>query len=514
MINKLRFVLFISLLAFGKLCLAQPDQATLTTLNQYYAKAITDWNVPGMAVAIVSGDSVYLAKGYGVRDVKSGMAVDENSLFAVASNTKAFTAAALAILVDQKKIDWNDQVISYLPWFELYDPYVSNQMTIRDLLTHRSGLKTFSGDLIWYGSNYTREQVIRKSKYLKPSYGFREQFGYSNIMYIAAGEIIPAVTGFSYDEFLKNKLLFPLGMQHSVLSVNELEGLNNVAQPHTYVDGKPMVIPWLNWDNVGPAGALISCASDMARWLQFQLNNGITGLDTLISAKAMYEMHSAQTVLPVSKYSTTRFPSTHLKAYGLGWTIMDYQGKKVIAHNGGYDGMISQTVFIPEANIGFVILTNALSNMYYPLMYKTLDMLLNKPEQHDWSAEMLAFMKGNEEREKAAKVKIDASRVPNTHPSLKPDDYTGYYTCPIYDSVRVYTEKGQLMMQFERSRSFKAVLTHWHYDTFTVEFKDLPSLPKGFVTFTLNLDAKAAEMSIFLDNPDFDFTELELKRLN
>jgi CubicO group peptidase (beta-lactamase class C family) len=483
-------------------------------LNNYLVKAIADWNVPGMAIAIVNKDSILWKGSYGVADTRNPKAVDEHTLFAVASNTKAFTSAALAMLVDDGLIRWDDKVKKYLPWFQMYDPYVSNHMTIRDLLTHRSGLKTFSGDLIWYGSNYSREDVIRKAAFLKPAYGFREQFGYSNIMYMAAGEIIPAVTGYSWEEYLHNKLLNPLQMNRSVLSVGELEGMENVAQPHTYIKNRVVPIPWLDWDNMGPAGSLISSSHDMANWLIMNLNEGIFRKDTLLSSQRVFEMQSAITPLPVSKAASLRFPSTHFRAYGLGWSMMDYLGYKIVTHNGGYDGMISQTILIPEAGLGCVILTNSLSNLYYPVMYTLLDVLLNNPNNRDWSSEILEQIRKAEQADARKKSDWEAQRNTGTIPSVSLDSFSGFYGCPIYDTIQVYRSQGSLMIQFSRSAGFKGKLTHWHFDTFELEFTDFPSLPKGYATFFLNREGKPDELQIYLDNPDFDFTELVLKRLN
>ncbi|MBS4062321.1 MAG: serine hydrolase [Bacteroidetes bacterium] len=512
--KKLLFPLFLAvILHFNVSLSAQVHPAKLEFLDLYYQKAMENWNVPGMAIAIVSKDSVLFVKGFGVIDIYTKQAVDENTLFAVASNTKAITAAALAMLVDQGKISWNDKVVKHLPYFALYDPYVTQNMTIRDLLTHRSGLKTFAGDLIWYGSTYTREDIIRKARYLKPTYGFREQFGYSNLMYITAGEIVPAVTGMSWDDFIRQNFMQPLGMERSTLHVSELAMKDNVAQPHTYVDGKLKPIPWMDWDNMGPAGSLISSASEMASWLQMNLNNGSFNGKSMISAACMFEMQSPNTINNVTQASLRRFPSTHFKSYGLGWSLMDYLGRKVVSHNGGYDGMISQTLFIPEENIGFVILTNSLSSLYYPLMYQTLDVLLDNPVEKDWSAEILPLIKSGEESQKKEYERLNAERVKNTKHTLKLNDYTGFYGCPLYDSIQVREENGKLMLEFMRSPDFLGTMVHWHHDTFEIEFQPLPSLPKGFVTFRLDRNGKVESMEIFLDNPDFDFTEFDLKKL-
>jgi CubicO group peptidase (beta-lactamase class C family) len=493
---------------------AQLDSKKLDILDQYYKRAVKEWNVPGMAVAITTPNGQLFAKGYGITDITTKQAVNEHTLFAVASNTKAFTAAALALLVEQKKLNWNDKVRKHLPWFELYDPWVSDQMTVRDLLTHRSGLKTFSGDLIWYASKYSRREVIEKARYLKPVFGFREQFGYSNILYIAAGELIPEITGQSWDEFVRQNLMIPLEMNRSTLHVSLLASIDNVAQPHTYVDGQLKQIPWVDWDNVGPAGSLISSASEMANWLQMHLAQGNFNGRQIMRAESVRAMQEAVTPLPVSKAFSERFPSTQFRAYGLGWSLFNYMGRKIITHNGGYDGMISQTVLIPEQGLGFVILTNSLSNMYYPLMYKTLDILLDVSEQRDWSSEHLAQHRINEEKKKEERSIIAASRVKNTKPSLQLNEYEGFYGSKVYDSIQVYRKDGQLRLQMMKTPEFLAKLTHWHYDTFEMEFLTQPSLPRGFVTFELDRNGKPLQMKLFLDNPDFDFSELAPMRLS
>lgn len=503
---------FLTFVAFGfSLALfSQPSAQQIIQLDEYFQKALTDWNVPGMAIAIVSNDSVYLAKGYGVTDVLTRQKVDENTLFAVASNTKAFTAAALAMLVDEGKLSWDDKVQQFLPWFELYNPYVSHEMTITDLLTHRSGLTTFSGDLIWYGSNYDRKTIIEKAKYLQPQHGFREQFGYSNIMYLTAGEVIPAISDESWDDFVQSRILSPLGMKRSTLHVKDLAQRENVAQPHTYIKGEPKMIPWLDWDNIGPAGSLISSASEMGLWLQFQLNEGIVGQDTLLSSNRFFEMQSPKTINNLSRGAVNRFPSTHFKAYGLGWGLMDYLGRKIVSHNGGYDGMISQSLFIPEEKIGFVILTNSLSSVYYPLMYKILDVLLNNDEQKDWSTEVLSQIKKGEAFAQKQNDQLEAERDKQTKPSLPLKAYTGTFTCPIYDVVEVSQKDGELYLTMKDTPIFHGSLSHWQYNSFKVIFPEAPSLPPGLVTFQINRDGNVEEMEIFIDNPDFDFTEMKL----
>jgi len=396
----------------------------------------------------------------------------------------------------------------------MYDPYVTAQMTVEDLLSHRSGLKTFSGDLIWYGSTYSREEIIRKIKFLKPEYGFREHFGYSNLMFITAGELIPALTGTSWDDFIKERILNPLNMNRSTLHVSALHHLDNIAQPHTYVDNELRQIPWLDWDNMGPAGSLISSANDMANWLQMNLSKGVFGKDTLVSRRQLFELWSPRTIIGVSAGSMAMFPETNFKSYGLGWSLMDYNGYKVIGHNGGYDGMISQTFFVPEANVGVVIMTNALSSLYYPLYYHTLDELLNVEVKQNWNDELRQRIQKNEARQKEYIKAQEDKRVLNTTPSLPLDQYAGIFGGNIYDTISISLNNKQLELQFARSPQFFATLNHWHYNTFQIEFKAFPSLPKGYVTFEIDRRGNITGIEIFLDNPDFDFTEFDLLKLN
>lgn len=483
----------------------------LSELTKYYDQALHDWEVPGMAVAIVKDDQVIFAEGFGLREIGGNEAVDEQTMFPIASNTKAFTAAALAILVDQGKIDWNDKVIEHLPWFRMYNPYVTANMTIRDLLSHRSGLATFSGDLLWYGTTYNRQEIVERARYLEPVYGFRENFGYSNIMYVAAGLIIPAVSGQSWDDFVEANFLDPLQMNRSITSTTQLSNFDNVASPHTDFNDEVIVVDYLNWDNVAPAGAIISSVSDVAQWLKLQLNRGIWDGDTIFSPQQSHEMWSQHTVQGVSGWSEKNWPSTTFKSYGLGWSLSNYLGHKIVGHSGGYDGMISYTCMVPDQDLAFVILTNKNSSLYYPLIYKTLDVFLDGGDK-DWSAFMLDIMDKSASRDAAVKEEKIKSRVESTQPSLDLNAYTGIYTSEMYGDAEVKLEQGKLSVQLVPAPQFIGRLKHWHFDTFEITFTEFPSLPPGFCTFVLDKEGKVSELKIDVPNPDFDFTELKFNR--
>ncbi len=508
---RILFLLVISTQAF-----AQNDKGIekkIKYLDNYYEQSLKDYNVPGMAVAIVKDGKVIFSKGYGVRNVDTGEPVDGNTLFAIASNTKSFTAASLAMMVDEGKLKWDDKVEDYLPWFRLYAPYVSENFTIRDLLCHRSGLATFSGDLIWYGTDLSTEQVVRNARFLKPVYGFRAHYGYSNIMFMAAGLVLEKVSGRSWTDFVTQRLIKPLHMDRSLTSTKQLPGVEDVSAPHNDFNDGLITIPWLNWDNIQAAGGIISSVNDLSKWLIFQMNQGVTAEgDTLLSAARFHDMWAANTIENVSAGAEKRWPSTHFKAYGLGWGTFDYLGRKIIGHGGGYDGFITNTTFIPEENLGFIILTNKNTSLYYPLMYKTLDVFLGNKEETDWSKMILDLINKRDEMDKKAEEKAEAERNKDSQPTLPQDAYLGTYNCEMYGDAKVYMEEGQMKVHLMPTEIFVGDLTHWEYNTWQIEFKKVPSLPKGKVNFTIDENGKVTDMLIDVPNPDFDFTELKFHK--
>jgi len=504
---KIRLYLLISLFLTGIAGLSAQEYNKAKELDSYFQKALTTWKVPGMAVAIIKNDSIILLKGYGLKETGKAGRVDENTSFAVASNTKSFTASAIGILVDEGKIKWDDKVVDYLPRFRLYDPYVTQSMTIRDLLSHRSGLETFSGDLIWYGSSYSRDEVIKRAAFLKPKYGFRTTYGYSNIMYLTAGQIVAEVSGMSWDDFISQRILKPLGMKNTNTSISKLDLKGNTALPHNDVDEKIIAINYLNWDNIGPAGSINSSAADMIKWIQLQLHKGKWDNETIISEKSLRQQWSPQTIQQVSSFSEKLWPSTHFKNYGMGWSLMDYHGKKVISHSGGYDGMISFTGFVPEADLGFVILTNNNSSLYYPLSFKILDTYLSH-DTTDWSAKFYELIESNKEAEKKAKEDDALRYIPDTSPTLSLEKYTGTYLSEIYGEVKVELKDNKLYLSFIPTPIFHSPLEHWQYNTFKIRFADVPSLPEGKAAFIIETD-QVQKLLIDVPNPDFDFTELE-----
>lgn len=336
-------------------------------LDDYVARALKEFEVPGLAVAIVKDGKVELIKGYGVRKLGEPAPVDEQTLFGIASNTKAFTAAALAILVDEGRISWDDPVIKHLPGFQMYDPYVTREMTVRDLLTHRSGLGLGAGDLMFFPpTTFTRDEIVARLRYIKPATSFRSKYAYDNVLYLVAGQVVAAVSGKSWDEFIKERIFAPLGMTTSNTSVKDLRPGGNFVSPHQKVEGTLQPVPYMDISNTAPAGAINSNVAEMSKWALAQLNEGAIhsgqnggGDRRLFSARQSHEMWTAQTPIPSGnpppQLSALR---SNFSAYGLGWGLNDYRGHKVVSHSGGLLGMVSRVRMIPDMKLGIVVLTN------------------------------------------------------------------------------------------------------------------------------------------------------------
>jgi CubicO group peptidase (beta-lactamase class C family) len=365
-------------------------------------------------------------------------------------------------------------------------------MTVRDLLCHRSGLDR--GDLMWYGSGYGRNEIIRRARFLKPSWSFRSQFGYQNIMYLAAGQIIPAVTGKSWDDFIKDRFFKPLGMAATSTSVNDLKSSANVSTPHAKVDEKVAPIPWRNIDNIAPAGSINSNVAEMAAWVRLQLADGEFAGQRLLSSGAVKETQKSHTVVPYEVPWTLLFPEAHFLNYGLGWFLSDYRGRKVVEHGGNIDGMSALVAFIPEEKLGLVILTNLSgSELRTALKLRIFDAFMGG-EAKDWSAIHLKTMKSFEAQGKAAEKKQNDGRIKDTKPSLALDKYAGTYQDEMYGDVKVeQDESGKLVARY--NRAFTGDLEHWHYDTFQATWRDR-MLGKSLVTFRLNAQGKVEAVKI------------------
>ncbi len=506
------YLLTILAVASALYSVAQPYRKELKALDQYLEQALDDWNVPGMAVAIVKDGETIFSKGYGVRNTSTGEPVDGHSAFAIASNTKAVTAAALAILVDEGKIHWDDRVQDYLPWFQLYDPYVSANLTIRDLLCHRSGLETFSGDLLWYGSQHSRHEVLKRARHLKPKYGFREKFGYQNILFLAAGEIVPAVTGQSWDAFVNERIIAPLNMSNTHLSTSTVNRAANVAQPHNEVNGTNVPIAWVNWDNIAPAGSIITSVSDWSAWLKLQLGQGTLNETVFWSPERTREMWTVHTPEAISERREQIYPTLTFAGYGLGWQLFNHHGHKVVAHGGGYDGMVSRSALVPDQQLGVIVVTNSNTILSYAATYRILDVFLGVKNLTDWSALFKSLAKREEPDHDNALNGV--TRIENTHPTHDLAKYAGTYRDDMYGDLTLKLVGDQLAFQFEPTPLFRGTLRHYHYDTFRLNWGVTMMLPPGMVRFDLGNNGLPAGLHVEVINPDFDFTELNFIKLD
>ncbi|MFN8334675.1 MAG: serine hydrolase [Cyclobacteriaceae bacterium] len=491
--------------------IAQPD---LKKLDAYYAKALAAWEVPGMSVAIVKDGKVIFSQGYGVKEVGKSERPDGNTLYAIASNSKAFTTAAIAMMVKEGKLSFDDKVRKFLPYFELYDPYVSQDVTVRDLLCHRVGFETFSGDAIWYLSdNLSAEQIIRRAKYLPQSYNFRAGYGYSNVMYITAGEVMRTVAGKPWGNIIQERIFNPLGMSRSVTSSKYIGQKGNFASPHAYTENKHVAIPWEDWEAIAATGGIVSSVEDMSKWMIFNLNNGIWGKDTLLTTQLRNTLWTPHNVFTVNN-ADDNF-DTHFRAYGLGWDLSDYKGKMRVGHTGGYSGMLSIVAMIPDEKLGIVVLTNGMKGgLMTSVVNYTIDAFL-KAKERDYSSEYLANFKRFSAEDTRIPDRIKA-RVEGTKPSVPTDKYVGTYYADIYGNIEIKKEGDKLRMSFEHSKKFNATLEHWHYDVWKIKWdnsEELSWFQFGTVQFKLDNNLNVQELVFDVPNDDIWFYELKPKKI-
>jgi CubicO group peptidase (beta-lactamase class C family) len=492
-------------------------------IDEVVERARRTFEVPGIAVAVVKDGKVVLAKGYGVRKLGETAPVTADSLFRIASNTKAFTTAALAILVDEGKLHWDDRVIDHLPEFQMYDPYVTREMTVRDLLTHRSGLGLGAGDLMfWPATDFTREEIVRRIRFLKPATSFRSRYAYDNLLYLVAGQIVGHVTGKSWDDFVRERIFVPLGMLHTNSSTRALIAAADVANPHARADGKLVALSQTDHDNNAPAGSINSSVGDLAKWMIVQLNHGAYAGGRLFSAERSSEMWSGQTILPIEDLpagapAAMAQIQPQFNQYGLGWMLRDYRGRKMVYHTGTLAGYVSRVTMIPEINLGIVVLTNQEeAGAHASIAYSILDEYLSAPAV-DWvpafrEMARLEAAEGEDEVKKSS-----AGRNANSRPSLPLASYAGWYRDAWYGDVAVTENFGRLVISFTHTKQLTGDLEHWQYDTFVARWKDRTLAADAFVTFTLGADGSVQQMKMAPVSPltdfSFDFQDLDLRRL-
>ncbi len=440
-------------------CAATPDRKIskkLNKLEKYINGMMEDTQVPGLAMGIIRNGKVIYARGFGYRDLEEKLPVTSKTLFAIGSCTKAFTTLAISILVDEGIVKWNNPVRDYLPGFTLKDAYITANMTVRDLVTHRSGLPRH--DALWYGSPFSRRELFDRLRYLNFSAGFREKYQYNNLMFMTAGVLVGQQTNSTWEDFVSSRILNPLNMTNSNFSVEDTRQADDFAQPYAIEDEKIKKIPFRNIDEIGPAGSINSCIDDMLKWIQLHLDKGKIGETQLVSESEMQAMHTPHMHISSNMESNER---SHAN-YGLGWSISMYRGYKWVQHSGGIDGFTTSTSFLPFDNIGIFVVNNAASSISSLAAMYAMDLLLDL-EPVDRYAKMKTAREKAKEQEKDKK---EEERVENTQPSHALTDYAGEYEHPAYGLVSITHDSDTLSGNFN---TFEFGLEHYHYDVFETD---------------------------------------------
>ncbi len=514
--NKIKLIALLVLItcnSFAQISEQQVDELVENTLKSF--------DVPGIAVAIVKDGKVVLSKGYGVKSILTKERVDANTLFGIASNSKAFTTSALAMLVDEKKINWDDKVIQYFPNFKMYNEYVTNEFTIRDLVTHRSGLGLGAGDLmIWPdGSDFTATDIIHNLQFLKPVSAFRTKYDYDNLLYIVAGEVIAKVSGKSWCDFIEERIMKPLEMNNSAASFVRLKDTTNIIAPHVPTDGKLKIISRYKNQTFDAAAGIYSSVNDLSKWMILQLQNGKYGSEKqyqLFSKKEQNEMWSLQTIIPVN----TRPPyNTHFSGYGLGWFLSDVKGYKQVTHTGGLEGIVTQTTLFPELNLGILVLTNQQSGAAFSAITNTIkDSYLDIPFAN--------YVEIYSKREKDNIAEADktttevwAKVTKNQKDKLKINlkKYQGFYVDNWFGKIELLEKKGKLFFKSIRSPQLAGEVFFYKENTFTVKWNNRSFNADAFLFFEMDEKGESygLKMKPISDLTDFsyDFQDLDFVRV-
>lgn len=451
--------------------IAQP-QFIKKGLDAYIVQGMKDWDIPGLAIAIVKDGKITFMKGYGVKDMETGEPVNENTLFFIASNTKLFTGTALAQLEYNKKLSLDDKVIKYFPEFRLYDSSSTALVTIKDLLSHRIGTKTFQGDFTFWNSSYNRREIINKMRLLKPTGQFRQDYGYCNSCFLTAGEIIPRVSGKPWEVYIYDSLIVPLQMTHTQTLSGNAGNFPNIARPYTSLfTGTLQRLPYDQIDNIAPAGSLVSCVSDMAKWLQMQLDTGKYNGKQIIPHQVVLKTRDVN-IISGSRRSAI-YP-THFRGYGLGVFASDYNGHQIYYHTGGAFGFVTNTCFVPEENIGITILTNNDGQNFFELLrYQILDAYLGVPYVNRQTIALQQYNKDKKEA-KAFLDTMQSLKNNNAIPPLIIDAYAGKYSNPVYGNIEIEKVSArQLKIHFLHHSQLEATLTYLGKNSWELRYNNI-----------------------------------------
>ena len=478
------------------LLLILAQQQPLNGFDSYVAQAVRDWRVPGLAIVVVKDDSVLFIKGYGVRELGKPDPVTVHTRFGNMSTTKAFTAMLVAMLADSGKLSFDDPVTKFEPGVQFADPYVTREITVRDLLTHRVGFG--DPDYLWGTSGLDFPAITRRLRLVPPSTSFRSRFQYNNVTYALAGDVAAKAAGTSWQSLIRSRIYGPLGMTESYPDAASLKAANvsDVSSPHGIVHDTVRVLPasLAGIDDIAPAGAAFSTATDMAKWLRFLLDSGRVAGRRLVSAQNFVQLFRPQQAIGQPQYPAAKLAGYHFQAYGMGWFLQDYRGEFIAYHTGSIEGRSAIVGLIPDRRLGMAVFTNLdHSELRHALMYTVFDRFIGPANPaHDWSIEMRALYTHLADSTEAARRAEESKRITGTHPTLPLDRYTGTYADSLFGTATVGMANGRLMFA---SGTVKGQLEHWQYDVFRIIWPD-PFWDPSFVAFSIDPDGSVGEVRV------------------
>ena len=501
------FLLFSTQMVFGQ----KKQNPIPPDLDNYISKVLQTFDVPGMSVAIVKDGKVLLTKGFGVKKLGEQSPIDAHTLFSIASNSKAFTTAALAILVEDGKIKWDDPVIKYLPWFKMSDPYVTTHLTIRDMLVHHSGLAAYSGDLMLFPpSTFSRKEIVQKVAELPLVHDFRTTYAYDNVLYVTAGELVSEVSGMPWEDFIKTRIFDKIGMTESLSRFSEFKNKTNIATGYNRYDGKVQMIDHdldiMIGDAGDPCGGITTNATDIAKWLITQLDSGRAPNNaTIFSPSSTKQLWKIVTPISYGKIAEDLKPAQiSLSGYALAFHIYNYKQYKIVGHGGALDGFVSQIAMVPDLDLGIAVFTNQESTgAYYSVIYHILDYYMKFPT-FDW----ISGYKNREDSSMASLKRRQKEHIivpdTNTKLSLPLDKYAGVYKDRLIGEMSITNENDDMVLRFMQSPQLVADLKHFQYDTFIAHFRNKDFKGDSYVTFSLNPDGSIDEVKMKIIDPDSD----------
>ena len=468
--RHLRSLFFIFYIFHFTFCISQTPPFITDSLDSYVEKGLKDWNLPGLSIVVVKDGKIVVMKGYGVRDTNTKQPVDVNTLFMIASNTKLFTGTALALLEYRNKLSLNDKITKYFPDYKLYEKTSTELVTIKDMLCHRIGTKTFQGDFTFWNSLLTRSEIMSRMRYLKPVGPFRQDFGYCNSCFMTAGQVIPKVTGRQWEDFVHDSIVAPLQMNNTyVLSTGIAERMD-VATPYTTsFTNKLRRVPYDNWNNLAPAAAIVSNVNDLSHWLLLQLDSGRYNNNRVLPFAVLQRTRDLNIVTGSRKSSL--FP-IHIRGYGLGLFCADYNGRQIYWHTGGAGGMVSNVCFVPEEKLGIAILTNNDNqNFFEALRYQVLDAYLGVAYINRSQQQLTGFRKDMDDQVK--EIEGWRSRVKGNKPTLAFPDYAGVYTHELYGTISITQKGNQLLIKFNTHNDLTATLDYMDKDEWLLQYNNI-----------------------------------------